>query len=95
MAIDSLSKSMAELGTPWIIEPGYPLSIMHAGKVSVSKQVGLHQCRVYTPCIELTPEQRDLSEAEESYETSGTKGCGVHPYLRVPRQSPTLDHRCL
>ena len=50
------------------------------------------------PCIELTPEQRDLSEAEESYETSGTKRmwraslstcASPFPYIGAP--APVMD----
>ena len=37
-------------------------------------------------------EQWNLSAAEESKETSGTNGNGVHHYLRRPRDVVTLEH---
>ena len=42
--------------------------------------------------VVIVPEQWNLSEAEESNETSGTKGKGVHHYLRRPRDVVTLEH---
>ena len=60
---------------------------------SAPNQVSVHQCRGYPPCIVLASEQWNLSEAGESAETSGTKGYGVHHYLREPRHAGTLEHQ--
>ena len=56
-------------------------------------QVSVHQCRVYPLYFVIAPEQWNLSEAEESNETSGTNGNGVHHYLRKPRHAVTLEHQ--
>ena len=48
-------------------------------------------------CLVITLEQWNLSAAEESKETSGTNGNGVHHYLRRPRDvvvgalAPVMD----
>ena len=94
---------MVELGAPWIFEPGDRLSIMHAGKdVRLKSYVicrlsglGCTNAAYVVPCIEMTKEQGDLSEAEEPEETSGTERRGVHQSLRVSNNLKPLYHRRL
>ena len=47
------------------------------------------------PCIEITMEQGDLSEAGEPEETSGTERRGVRQSLRVSSNPEPLYHRRL
>ena len=59
---------------------------MHAGKYLRlrCRLNGLGCTNAYVvPCIEMTTEQGDLSEAEGPEKTSGTERCGVHQSLRV------------
>ena len=60
---------------------------MHAGEdvrlTCLWNGLGCTNAGYVGPCIEMTKEQGDLSEAEELEETSGTEGCGVHQSLRV------------
>ena len=56
-------------------------------------QVSVPQCRANPVYLVIAPEQWNLSEAEETNETSGTNGNGVHHYLRGPRDVVTLEHK--
>jgi len=75
------------------------VSTMHADKVVRLKcllnGLGCINAEYVVPCIEMTKEQGDLSEAEELEETSWTEGCGVHQSLRVSSNHKPLEHRRL
>eukprot|EP00434_Breviolum_minutum_P033229 symbB.v1.2.029403.t1/scaffold3212.1/size61073/1 len=84
---------------PCGLPEGDRVSTMHADKVVRLKcllnGLGCINAEYVVPCIEMTKEQGDLSEAEELEETSWTEGCGVHQSLRVSSNHKPLEHRRL